>query len=173
MKKYSGFTLLELMVTIAIVGIVTALAIPSMSTFIKNDRLVSQINTLVSHLALARSEAVLRNQQVILCASDNSSTATPSCSGTDWSAGWIVFIDADNDSGFTAGETIVRAQPALEGGNTLNSAIGSSVTYDSRGFAAAGSAGTFSLCDDRGVNFLKSISISNTGRVRQGGAAAC
>jgi type IV fimbrial biogenesis protein FimT len=169
MKKYSGFTLLELIITLAIVGIVMVFAIPSMSTFTKNDRLATQINALVGHLALARSEAVLRNQQVIVCVSDNST----SCSGNDWKEGWIVFIDADNDSGFSAGETIVRAQPALEGGNTLNSSIGSAVTYDSRGFAAAGSTGTFSLCDDRGNAFIKAISISNTGRVRKGGTTAC
>lgn len=169
MKKHSGFTLLELLVTLAIVGIVTALAAPSMSTFIKNDRLVTQINALVGHLALARSEAVLRTQQVILCVSDNST----SCSGTNWNEGWIVFIDADNDNGFTVGETIVRAQPALEGGNLLNSSIGSSVIYDSRGFAAAGSTGTFSLSDDRAPLCVKNIQISVTGRVSKGGATAC
>ena len=169
MKKHSAFTLLELMITIAIVGLVTAFAVPSMNTFTKDDRLATQINTLVGHLALARSEAVLRSQQVILCVSDNST----SCSGTDWSEGWIVFIDANNDSGFSTGEEVVRAQPALEGGNILNSSIGSSVTYDSRGFAATGSTGTFSLCDDRGNEFIKSIAISNTGRVRKGGTTSC
>lgn len=169
MKKYSGFTLLELMITLTIVGLVTAFAVPSMSTFTKNDRLATQINALVGHLALARSEAVLRNQQVIVCVSNNST----SCSGNDWKDGWIVFIDADNDSGFTAGETIVRAQPALEGGNTLNSTIGNSVTYDRRGFAAPGSAGTFSLCDDRGNDYIKAITIGNTGRVSKGGTTAC
>ncbi len=71
MKKYSGFTLVELMVVVAIAGMAMAFAIPAMGTFIKNERLVTQINTLVGHLAYARSEAVTRRQQIILCASSN------------------------------------------------------------------------------------------------------
>ncbi len=171
MKKESGFTLIELLVTVAIAGLVMAFAIPAMGTFVKNERLTTQINTLVGHLAYARSEAVLRRQQVILCASSNMT----SCQGTNWAAGWILFIDADNSSDFTAGEEILRVKQALSGGNTLVSSTGSSFIYDNRGFSP-NSNGTFSLCDDRGAsdpNYVKSISISNTGRVRRGGSASC
>ena len=58
MRKESGFTLIELLVTVAIAGLVMAFAIPAMGTFVKNERLTTQINTLVGHLAYARSEAV-------------------------------------------------------------------------------------------------------------------
>jgi type IV fimbrial biogenesis protein FimT len=139
-----------------------------MGTFIKNERLVTQINTLVGYLAYARSEAVTRRQQVILCASSNMT----SCQGTDWAAGWILFIDADNDSDFTANEVILRAKATLEGANTLVSSTGSMIIYDNRGFAPL-SNGVFSLCDDRGAAHVKSISITNTGRVRRGGSASC
>ncbi|MFV2033437.1 MAG: GspH/FimT family pseudopilin [Gammaproteobacteria bacterium] len=168
MQKESGFTLLELMVTVAIAGIVMAFAVPSMESFIKNERLTTQINTLVGHLAYARSESVTRRQQVILCASSNMT----SCQGTNWAAGWILFIDADNNSSFTAGEQILRVKQLLTGSNTLVSSTGSSIIYDNRGFSP-NSNGTFSLCDDRGAAFMKSISISNTGRVRKGGSASC
>ncbi|MFT4608241.1 MAG: type IV fimbrial biogenesis protein FimT, partial [Chitinophagales bacterium] len=57
MKKNSGFTLLELMITVGIIGVVTAIAVPSMGVYIKNDRLTTNINTLVGHLAYARNEA--------------------------------------------------------------------------------------------------------------------
>ena len=171
MRKESGFTLIELLVTVAIAGLVMAFAIPAMGTFVKNERLTTQINTLVGHLAYARSEAVLRRQQVILCASSNMT----SCQGTNWAAGWILFIDADNSSDFTAGEEILRVKQALSGGNTLVSSTGSNFIYDNRGFSP-NSNGTFSLCDDRGASdpyYVKSISISNTGRVRRGGSTSC
>ena len=162
MKKNSGFTLIELMVTVAIAGIVLAFGLPSLETYIKNDRLTSQINTFVSHLAYARSEAVLRSQQVILCASSN----TTSCVG-NWGDGWMLFVDADNSSSLTANDPVLRVKQTLSGPNTLTSTMGTSFIYDSRGFAAGGNNGTFSLCDDRGVAHVKSIAISNTGRVRK------
>ena len=169
MKKNSGFTLIELMVVVAMLGLLMAFGLPAMDTYVKNERLTTQINTLVGHLAYARSEAVLRRQQVALCTSSDMATCT---GGMDWAVGWILYVDADGDSAFTAGEEILRVKQALTGGNTLTSTIGTSFIYDNRGFSATGT-GSFSLCDDRGVPKLKSISISNTGRVRQGGAAAC
>ena len=171
MKKYSGFTLMELLITLVIVAVVTSIGVPAFSDIIKSNRLTTQINTLVGHLAYARSEAVTRSQQVILCASSNMT----SCIG-GWADGWILFVDADNSSGFDIGEEILRVQQPLEGGSTLTSSIGTSFIYDSRGFSSITNIpmnGTFSLCDSRGVASMKSITISNTGRVRQGGAAAC
>ncbi len=171
MKKTSGFSLLELLLTLALVAIVFAIGIPSMNTFIQNDRLVTQINTLVGHLSYARSEAVKRSQQVAVCVSSNTTSCT---GGNNWEDGWIIYVDLDGDGSFTAGEPVLRAQQQLEGANTLGSgAIGSQVTYDYRGFVDAASIGTFSLCDSRGASYGKAISISPTGRVRSGGGVSC
>ena len=170
MNKSSGFTILELMLTVGIIGIVTAIAIPSMRVFMQNDRLTTQINTLVGHLAYARSEAVLRTQPVNLCTSSDGLT----CSGAaTWHGGWIIYEDTDNNGILNVGvETILKVKQQLDGGNTLSSSIGPTVSYDYRGFAS-NSVGTFSLCDDRAEANMKSISISPTGRVRQGGGVAC
>ena len=168
MKKNSGFTLLELIVTLTIVSLVMAIGVPSLRDFIKNDRLSTQINTLVGHLALARSEAVKRHQPVVVCASSNQA----SCQSNDWKDGWIVFADVDASADVSAGDEILRVQQSLDGDSTLNSTAGAIVIYDARGFAP-NSAGSFSLCDDRGATHLKSITISNTGRVRQGGSSSC
>ena len=103
MKKNSGFTLLELVVTVALIAIAVSIAVPSMSTFTQNDRLTTNINTLVGHLAYARSEAVKLNQQVSVCVSNN----TASCTAGNWQDGWIVYIDADASNTFTAGEQVL------------------------------------------------------------------
>ncbi len=171
MKKHSGFTLLELLIVVGMVGMLMAFGIPAMSTFAKNDRLSTQINTLVGHLAYARNEAVTRGQQVALCPSN---TLKGCINNIAWSEGWILYVDADGDSIFKPGlgDEILRVKQPLSGGNTLTSTFATMFVYDSSGFSVSGT-GTFSLCDDRGVTNMKSISISNTGRVRQGGGAAC
>ena len=173
MKKKSGFTLLELLVTVAVVSVVVALGVPSMTEFIKNDRLTSNVNTLIGHLAYARSEAVKRSVQVTLCVSNNSGSPAPSCTGGNWEDGWIVYIDQDGDDSFTAGEEILRAQQALEGQNTLTPGGGivNQVIYDYRGFA--GATGSFLLCDERLGPHGKTVTITNTGRVRAKGESQC
>lgn len=86
-----GFTLIELMVTVAVVAVLVSLAMPSFTTVINNNRLTSQANELVSALQTARSEAVRRNASVTLCGSADGST----CAGTDdpWQR-WIVLTGA-------------------------------------------------------------------------------
>ncbi|MFT5657696.1 MAG: type IV fimbrial biogenesis protein FimT [Gammaproteobacteria bacterium] len=171
MKKSSGFTLLELIITVGIIGVVTAIAFPAMGVYIQNNRLTTQINALVSHLAYARNEAVSRSIQTVLCASPDSLT----CAGTAWANGWIVFGDADASGQIDGTEAIQHVQPALTGtGITLTTTIaGGQVIYDNRGFAAT-LPGTFSLCDNRrgvdasgAVDHIGAIEISITGRVRQ------
>ena len=173
MKKKSGFTLIELLVTVAVISVVVAFGIPAMTEFSKNDRLTTNVNTLIGHLAYARSEAVKRSVQVALCVSNNSDTAAPSCTGGNGEDGWIVYIDADGDDSFTAGEEVLRAQQALEGQNTLTpgGAIVNQVIYDYRGFA--GATGNFLLCDNRTGPHGKTVTISNTGRVRAEGDSPC
>lgn len=89
-----GFTLVELMVTIAVVAIVIGIAIPSFNLMIVNNRSVSIANEFSDTLSFARAQAVTRPARISICASD---TGT-SCAG-DWTDGYIVFIDnADSDT---------------------------------------------------------------------------
>ena len=168
MKNQTGFTLGELLITTALVSIVTAIGVPSMSDFIKNERLITQINTLVGHLSLARSQAVTLRQPVTVCASSDLAT----CSSNDWASGWLVYVDADASGDVSTGDELLRVHEALPADSSLSSTAGSAITFDDRGFAP-GAAGSFSLCDERGVEHLKSITISMTGRVRRGGSSSC
>jgi type IV fimbrial biogenesis protein FimT len=86
-KQAAGFTLMELFVTISIAGILFSIAVPSFSEMIRSNRLTTYSNELVTALNLARSEAVKRNQQVIVRKT-----------GTGWENGWQVFVDVDRSS---------------------------------------------------------------------------
>ena len=169
MKKFSGYTILEVLAVTALVAVLMAIAAPGLSNFIQNDRLITQINTLTGHMAYARSEAVKRSQQVSVCVSTNGTSCT---GGTNWEAGWLIYVDENGDGSFTGGEEVLRAQQTLEGGNTLTpGGIGTEVTYDFRGYVTAASVGTFVLCDSRSEG--RAIAISTTGRVRKETTFTC
>lgn len=164
-KKY-GFTLIELMVTISIVGILMAIAVPNFQTFMLNSRITTQANEFLTALNYARSEAVKRGVTVTVCPS--SSPFTTCAGSTDWAQGWLVFVDADSNGVFATGTDIsVRVWPALRAGSTLTAATLTRTTFNSSGFARAGAnsyGGTFRLCDSRGMASGREITLTNSGR---------
>ena len=131
-----GFTLVELMVTIAIVAILTAIALPSFSTSIRNSRLASTTNEFIAAVNLARSEAVKSNRTAQVCASADGATC-----GTNWSQGWIVWADA-NGNGSPQADEIRRHQQALNGMTVAASSTGA-FTFTARGECSSCSGGAF------------------------------
>jgi type IV fimbrial biogenesis protein FimT len=87
-RRISGFTLLELMTTLAIVAILVALAAPSYRDFTSNNQVTAVNNDLIAALNLARSEATRRGTPVTICASRD---AAACADATAWGQGWIVF----------------------------------------------------------------------------------
>ena len=164
----AGFTLIELMVTLAVAAILLAIAVPNFITFIQNNRLTSQGNDLVTALNYARSEAIKRGVRVTVC-SRSSDTACVGA-GADWTNGWLVFVDTNGD-GDVGGEAVLQVRRPLENVNTLTSAVAfPRVTYQNSGFS--GFAGTLRLCDARGTASARAIVMSPQGRVRTGPLAA-
>jgi len=107
-----GFTLIELMVTIAIVAILLAVALPSFEGSMRSNRLATTTNELISTIALARSEALRSRRGAGLCA-----TADGLACGTNWNLGWMVWADANGNGVLNSpADTVVRhvqAHPAL------------------------------------------------------------
>jgi len=161
-----GFTLIELMVTLAVLSIVLGIGIPAFDRLVANGRLTSQINQSIGLIAFARSEAAKRTGTTItVCGSSDEAT----CNTSNWESGWLVMNDVDGDRTIDAGDgdVLLRVGPALSGGNTLRTlGFGNTgfVQFDDAG--APGSAGTFILCDDRGAVQAKATVLSIVGQNR-------
>lgn len=166
-----GFTLIELMITLAIAAILGMLALPSFSELILSNRITTQANDLISALNVARSEAVRRGSPV--CMTRISATAN------DWTSGWQVYSDPNanrTSSGTicsTTGATIIQSHEALTGDTTLTSSdnFGTYVRFNALGVATnssdTGLSGSFSLCrKDKNNAKSKKIDISTTGLIR-------
>jgi len=176
-KSIQGFTLIELMVTLAIAVILMLAAIPSMTTYKRNAELTSATNILLSSINAARSEAMKRGMNAMV---------VPTSNGTDWNTGWIVFIYkyASGRTTYTYDatyDTIILSQAAMPSyiGIKANGTAASSAPYimfDASGFLktkpgdASGNL-TFSLArtDVTGTELTlqtRRLKIARTGRPR-------
>ena len=135
--------MIELMIVIALMAILLAVAVPSFRDLIQRNRVAGEINSFVSDLQFARSEAIKRGQPVSLCPSANGS----SCLGTNtWHQGWIVFFDANGSGTVGGGDTVLRVRAGWASGDTFvaNPSL-TSLTYGRDGFAANLAAGTLTM----------------------------
>lgn len=158
--KQTGFTLIELMVTIAVLAILLSIAIPSFQNMVLNNRIAAQANQVITALNYARSEAVKRAAPATVCSTNGGAA----CAGSkDWSTGWLVFADADGDGTVDAGETVLRVWPALGGSNTLNAGTNLRITFTATGVATSFND-IFRLCDKRGKDEARAVAINVMGR---------
>lgn len=158
-NKQSGFSLMELMIVLTVVGIFATVAVPSYQTIIQNGRLTSETNEFIGALYYARSEAVKLRSDVQVCKSDDGQTCD---SNLDWNEGWLVWSDADSDGAVDQNE-ILRVGAESEGQISIFATM-DDVTFSSRGLSTL--SGTWQLCDNRGTAKAKAIVISPSGRVR-------
>lgn len=162
----SGFTLIELMVTLAIALILLTLAAPSLQTLLANQRLSASASSFMSTVMQARSTALQYNQRVIAQPLDGSS----SNAGT-WSSGWRVYRDIDKNSTFDDGTvTLVLTQEELPKDITIDKFSGTNnfFGYDGSGFLARinGSANSTWKISSTATTRVKYLIIENSGRAR-------
>jgi type IV fimbrial biogenesis protein FimT len=133
MQRQNGFTLIERLVTITVLGIRLGVGVPALSELVANNRMISATNDLVASLQYARSEA-------------------DGCSGNDWSAGWMVFAQINGN------DVALRTS---DGSPVIDIVGDATIVY--RGDGRAGFA-SIRLCDSRGKNHGRAVSLDRTGR---------
>lgn len=176
--SYRGVTLIELLVAMSVLSILLAVGVPSFSQFTANTRLNSYANILFSHLSLARSEAIKRNTHVAICKSADGLT----CAGAgDWSQGWIVFADLDNNASIGGGEQVIATASALSTGFSFsgNGNVSDYISYDGQGvpklISGGFQSGTITLCPaaPAAAGNGRNVILSSSGRARIAKITTC
>ena len=164
-KMNNGFTLVELIVTMAVAAILVTVAVPNMRTFVQNGRLNTQVNDLIGDLNLARSEAIRRRVNVGLTKS-----ATANCApSVNWRDGRVIFADLNNSGVCDAGEVLRFREPLASATDTLvTTVVGDPIFFSPNGtspyFPPGSPAAGFTFCDDRGPAKGKQINFNAMGQ---------
>lgn len=185
--RASGLTLIELLITTAVAGILLAVGVPSFLDFITSNRASGYASDLIADMNYARSEAIARGMRVVVCkgpvlnVSDN-------CTTGHWEGGWKVFVDCNNNNARTTtavcpdwdgngaadAEPILREHEPVASGWTIrgNGTINNRVSFSPVGLAQSPTTGTIRICRNGGLgglvdsNLGRALILNRTGRLR-------
>lgn len=159
-SRLHGFTLVEMMLAVAVLAILLGLAVPSLRDLQQRNRIAGAANELVAHINLARLHAVTRREITVMCPG----TAASGCSGDNrWHRGWVVFRDPDRNGTPENERDVLRVGPRFDG-LWADSAGRTRIRYQPSG-ASPGTNQTIKLCDP-GSDRSRAVIISNPGRPR-------
>ena len=169
-----AFTLIELLITVTVLGVLTAIALPNLRDFIVSNRLSSQVNGFIGLINYARSEAIVRNQPVLICAKQ---AANNECStAQNWSGLEVQsFVDVDGSNTWTAGDILLkRIAPMDTTGNETLFQKRDASGPDFINFGASGTALTLYQFSINAIStdtayqtrYGRTICVSRSGRTR-------
>ncbi|WP_225764129.1 GspH/FimT family pseudopilin [Stenotrophomonas sp. Marseille-Q4652] len=161
--RTAGFTLVELMVTIAIVAILAAIAFPNFEYTLRSNRVATTTNELIGSLALARSEAIRNPTGAAICPSANGTSCDASGA---WGDGWAVWIDLNGNGAIDGTERVVRYVQARN--RILVGGTSAPIRFDNRG-RQAGGAREFTVQPSEcasGTDLKRVLTVSATGQAR-------
>ena len=160
-KSGTGFSLYELLVTVAVTAVVLSVGVPSLGILVARNRQQVEINALFHAIYAARKESITKRRVVSLCPSTDGATCRP---GLDWSSGWILFVNDDRDSPprIDPGEAVLQYHRSDESIRLRANRKG----FTSRGTWLRTTNGTIVACDIGERVAPKALVISYTGRPR-------
>jgi len=148
-SQQKGFTLVELLTVVAVVGISLGTGLPNLQNFMQDNHQTNAINEFSSYVTYARNEAVVRNKTVKLCVANDNKNACAT-SGDNWANGYIVIVDGET--------TPLKIHDKLPGNQRVT---GNSTSLVFSGSGLLNNAGTLDFCDER--NGVKHQVIINIG----------
>ena len=171
--RSTGFTLVELMVTIAVLAIVAALGAPSLQRFMLQRAVASHVDAFASAVRLTRSEALKRGSPVTMCMSTTTDEEKPSCADAaskGWHSGWLIFVDRDDVGTVDDSDEILRVQQPFSSSGGITSTK-RYVTFQANGISFNGAAtATFrpALSESSAdyPSLSKAVCVSKQGRAR-------
>lgn len=170
-RPFAGFTLIELMVVLILLGILLGMGMPSMRTMVQDNRLATQQRVLLGAINLARSEAAHRNRTITL--------SHISTTDGDWSEGLRIYTDTaagGNTAYDSDDDTLIKEIASFGSGVSINADTAGVkfISFRANGMLnESGNEVTLVLCDERGANQGTAITISRSGRANVTGTADC
>lgn len=162
MTRVNGLTLFELMLSLSLLAVASAVAMPAFAGLRRNAVRTATVNEFLHALYLARSEAINRMEVVSVCKSRDGGACRNDL--PDWATGWLVFANLDRDQPpeVDPGEPVLRAYPGWAAG----SITANRPAFSFRPVTQSGVNGTVLFCDASGNESARAIIISQTGRPR-------
>lgn len=165
-RIFSGFTLIELIVTVTIAAILIAIAVPGLNNFVETNRLTSATNEFIGDQSFARSEALKRGTNTGVCKTGGTSACD---ADSTWQAGWMVFVDTDNDRAWSPSDELLRLHGALPPNTAVTVSSGSAdpIIYGRQGEIVQGEilkgGDSFIFCNSK-LKKTRVVSLIRTGR---------